>query len=311
MLIAYCNTTLRSKQKEESAKLLCLLIEASSGASSTLIKPYAGPLLSVLLRTASAKDTNPAVASYCLACLGELARVSGEEISPSVDKIMALIMEMLADQTSSLKRDAALKTLGQVASNTGAVIEPYHKYPHLLAMLMRFLKTEKSQNIRRETIRTMGMLGALDPYKHKLLHDETDEQDADASGARVTDVQLLMNAPGTSPDEFYQTVTINALVNVLADPTLTNNHWSATEAVMLIFTTQGLKCVPYLGQVCMRVFKAFVCGADCFANRSYRRSWESFGSRLPACRRHISISSHCWSGSSRLIFGITWASCSI
>lgn len=83
----------------------------------------------------------------------------------------------------------------------------------------------------------------------QLLHDETDEQDADASGARVTDVQLLMNAPGTAPDEFYQTVTINALVNVLADPTLTNNHWSATEAVMLIFTTQGLKCVPYLGQV--------------------------------------------------------------
>jgi FKBP12-rapamycin complex-associated protein len=133
-----------------------------------LIKPYAGPLLSVLLRTASAKDTNPAVASYCLACLGELARVGGEEISPSVDKIMALIMEMLADQTSSLKRDAALKTLGQVASNTGAVIEPYQKYPHLLAMLMRFLKTEKSQNIRRETIRTMGMLGALDPYRHKV-----------------------------------------------------------------------------------------------------------------------------------------------
>jgi phosphatidylinositol kinase/protein kinase (PI-3 family) len=58
-----------------------------------------------------------------------------------------------------------------------------------------------------------------------------------------------MNAPPTAPDEFYQTVTINALVNVLADPTLTNNHWSATEAVMLIFTTQGLKCVPYLGQV--------------------------------------------------------------
>jgi len=79
-----------------------------------------------------------------------------------------LIMEMLSDQTSSLKRDAALKTLGQVASNTGAVIEPYQKYPHLLGMLMRFLKTEKSQNIRRETIRTMGMLGALDPYRHKV-----------------------------------------------------------------------------------------------------------------------------------------------
>lgn len=152
------------KQKEESARLLCLLI----GASTSLIKPYAPPMLSVLLKTASAKDSSPAVTSYCLACLGELARVGGEEIAPSVDRIMALIMEMLADQTSTLKRDAALRALGQVASNTGMVIEPYHKYPQLLGLLIRFLKTEKNQTIRRETIRTMGILGALDPYKHRV-----------------------------------------------------------------------------------------------------------------------------------------------
>jgi FKBP12-rapamycin complex-associated protein len=152
------------KQKEESARLLCLLI----GASTSLIKPYAPPMLSVLLKTASAKDSSPAVTSYCLACLGELARVGGEEIAPSVDRIMALIMEMLADQTSTLTRDAALKALGQVASNTGMVIEPYQKYPQLLGLLIRFLKTEKNQTIRRETIRTMGILGALDPYKHRV-----------------------------------------------------------------------------------------------------------------------------------------------
>lgn len=125
-------------------------------------------MLSVLLKTASAKDSSPAVTSYCLACLGELARVGGEEIAPSVDRIMALIMEMLADQTSTLKRDAALKALGQVASNTGMVIEPYTKYPQLLGLLIRFLKTEKNQTIRRETIRTMGILGALDPFKHRV-----------------------------------------------------------------------------------------------------------------------------------------------
>jgi FKBP12-rapamycin complex-associated protein len=130
-------------------------------------------MLSVLLKTASAKDSSPAVTSYCLACLGELARVGGEEIAPSVDRIMALIMEMLADQTSTLKRDAALKALGQVASNTGMVIEPYHKYPQLLGLLIRFLKTEKNQTIRRETIRTMGILGALDPYKHRVSISDT------------------------------------------------------------------------------------------------------------------------------------------
>ncbi|GHJ88255.1 hypothetical protein NliqN6_4657 [Naganishia liquefaciens] len=244
-LITELEYTTARKQKEESARLLCLLI----GASTSLIKPYAPPMLSVLLKTASAKDSSPAVTSYCLACLGELARVGGEEIAPSVDRIMALIMEMLADQTSTLTRDAALKTLGQVASNTGMVIEPYQKYPQLLGLLIRFLKTEKNQTIRRETIRTMGILGALDPYKHRILHDTTADPDADQSGAKVTDVMLLMNSGGTSPDEFYQRVAINALVQVLHDPTNTTHHWAAVEALMLIFKTQGLKCVSYLPQI--------------------------------------------------------------
>ncbi|KAJ9098776.1 hypothetical protein QFC19_006252 [Naganishia cerealis] len=244
-LITELEYTTAIKQKEESARLLCLLI----GASTSLIKPYAPPMLSVLLKTASAKDSSPAVTSYCLACLGELARVGGEEIAPSVDRIMALIMEMLADQTSTLKRDAALKALGQVASNTGMVIEPYQKYPQLLGLLIRFLKTEKNQTIRRETIRTMGILGALDPFKHRMLHDTTADPDADQSGSKVTDVMLLMNSGGVSPDEFYQRVAINSLVQVLHDPTNTTHHWAAVEALMLIFKTQGLKCVSYLPQI--------------------------------------------------------------
>jgi FKBP12-rapamycin complex-associated protein len=82
-----------------------------------------------------------------------------------------------------------------------------------------------------------------------MLHDTTADPDADQSGAKVTDVMLLMNSSGTSPDEFYQRVAINALVQVLHDPTNTTHHWAAVEALMLIFKTQGLKCVSYLPQV--------------------------------------------------------------
>ncbi len=153
-----------AKQKEESARLLCLLI----GASSSLIKPYAGPMLSVLLEIATAKDSNAAVAAHCVACLGELARVGGDVIGSSVPQIMQLVIDMLSDQSSAAKRDAALKTLGQVASNTGCVNDPYQTYPNLLGILMRLLQTEKSSAVRRETIRAMGILGALDSYRHKV-----------------------------------------------------------------------------------------------------------------------------------------------
>jgi FKBP12-rapamycin complex-associated protein len=76
-----------------------------------------------------------------------------------------------------------------------------------------------------------------------MLHDTTADPDADQSGVKVTDVMLLMNSGGVSPDEFYQRVAINSLV------TNTTHHWAAVEALMLIFKTQGLKCVSYLPQV--------------------------------------------------------------
>ena len=47
------------------------------------------------------------------------------------------------------------------------MIEPYFKYPNLLEILFSFLKTEQTAGIRREVIRVLGLLGALDPYKRK------------------------------------------------------------------------------------------------------------------------------------------------
>jgi len=88
-----------------------------------------------------------------LGALGELARVGGEDLIPYLDDLMPLIIDTLQDQSSTTKRDAALKTLGQLASNTGFVIEPYLKYPSLLNILLNILKTEQqSPSIRRETL---------------------------------------------------------------------------------------------------------------------------------------------------------------
>jgi FKBP12-rapamycin complex-associated protein len=201
------------------------------------------------MRTAGAPDTPSSVVAQCLISLGELARVAGEEITSEVDKILNLVIEMLSDQSSTHKRDAALKTLGQVASNTGAVITPYLDHPQLLGALFRLLRTEVSPHIRLETIRTMGMLGALDPFKHKLLQGGADDPNAETSGPRVTDITLLMNINTPSNDEYYQTVVVNSLVGVLQDTSLTSHHYAAVESVMLIFRTQRLRCVSFLPQV--------------------------------------------------------------
>lgn len=138
------------------------------GAAAGLVKSYAPTILSVLLRTASSLDSSIGVQAECLKCIGELARVAGEELVPSVRAILDLVIEMLNDQSSPAKRDTALKTLGQIASNTGEVIKPYTDYPQLMGVLFRFLRMEANSSVRQETIKTIGMLGALDPFKHKV-----------------------------------------------------------------------------------------------------------------------------------------------
>jgi FKBP12-rapamycin complex-associated protein len=95
----------------------------------------------------------------------------------------------------------------------------------------------------------MGMLGALDPFRHKLLQGGIDDPNAETSGPRVTDITLLMNISTPSNDDYYQTVVVNSLVSVLNDPTMKELHYEAIQAVMLIFRSQQLRSVNFLPQV--------------------------------------------------------------
>lgn len=141
--------------------MLTLLV----GATQRLIKPYALPMLSVLLQKAN--DNNPTVAANVLMCLGELVCVGAEDAMPHVPDLMQVIINRLSDP-SLIKRDAALHTLGQVCSSTGYVITPLIDYPQLLPLLGRILRTEVSQLVRREVVKVLGILGALDPYRRKV-----------------------------------------------------------------------------------------------------------------------------------------------
>ena len=66
-----------------------------------------------------------------------------------------------------IKRNAALHTLGQVCSSTGYVVDPLIDHPQLLQILSRILRSEPKSAVRREVIKVLGILGALDPYRRK------------------------------------------------------------------------------------------------------------------------------------------------
>lgn len=152
----------KARNKQESTRLISHLVNSTT----RLIKPYVRPVVDVLLPRVSDEDEN--VAATALTAIGDLSTVGGEDMERYLPELMKLIIANLRDYGSTAKRNAALKALGQIAGSTGYVIEPYIQHPELLTILMNIVKIEPPGPVRRETIRLMGILGALDPYRHQV-----------------------------------------------------------------------------------------------------------------------------------------------
>jgi FKBP12-rapamycin complex-associated protein len=224
------------RHREESAKLLGTLISNAP----RLVLPYVETILKVLLP--KARDPSPGVAAKVLTAIGELAFVGTLALLPFVDELMHVIMETLVDQSSQSKREAALKTLGNLASNTGWVMEPYLQYPMLLDIIIGILKTEQLGSMRRETVKVMGVLGALDPYRHKITSTR--------EGIKTSQIDTFdFLAVSPSSDDYYPIIAINTLMTILRDGSLSVHHTAVVTAVMYIFKTLGLKCVTFLPNV--------------------------------------------------------------
>jgi FKBP12-rapamycin complex-associated protein len=70
-----------------------------------------------------------------------------------------------------------------------------------------------------------------------------------ADAQAVTDVSLLMGGLTPSDDQYYPTVVLTTLMNLLKDPSNLSLHQNIMDAVMNIYTTMGLQCVTFLNQV--------------------------------------------------------------
>src|SRR5690606_4534354 len=132
-----------------------------------LIKPYVSTILKVLIGKIT--DNNPTVSACVLDTTGKLALVGGEDMMQFMDQLLPLVIETIQDQSSSFKRKVAIRTLGQLIQSTGYVITPYKKYPKLLNLLLNTLKGEEEWSVRREVMKVLGIIGAIDPYKHKNI----------------------------------------------------------------------------------------------------------------------------------------------
>ncbi|CAI5736118.1 unnamed protein product [Peronospora destructor] len=164
-----------SRGKEEGALLIgCLLRSASQ-----LAQPYVLPILRVLMKNLredserrSHNRSTVSVSKAILATLGDLAEVGAQELTPYLGQLLPDVIDEMRDSSNPQILQVAIKTLGQLVSSTGYVVLPYHEYPELLDLLCQALQKsgDAFESLRVEAGRTIGVLGALDPYNLRLFH---------------------------------------------------------------------------------------------------------------------------------------------
>ena len=105
-------------------------------------------------------------------------------------------------------------------------------------------------------MRVLGLLGALDPHKHK--QSQNMDQKSTVKDFHSSDVKhagkeesndALIALAGGNPEELYPTVAIAALMHILKDQSLVQHHHLVIQSLAYIFKSLGIKSVPYLSQI--------------------------------------------------------------
>ncbi|KAJ5072007.1 serine/threonine-protein kinase tor [Anaeramoeba ignava] len=152
--------------KEQSVILIVNLIQSTH----QLVVPYCESILNVFVpklhQELQLNVSEPTVTEHLLLVIGALFEAGGSRLKKYVDDLFPFLLDSLQNQNLSI-REAALHTLGQLIQSTGYVVEPYEKFPRLLSLLFKTIKSERDMGIKREALKVMGIVGALDPYQQK------------------------------------------------------------------------------------------------------------------------------------------------
>lgn len=165
-------------------------------------------------------------------------------------------------QSSDAKLETGVRTLGLLIENTGHVILPYLDHPQLLSTLLEILQKANTSvwSLRREALRTLGILGAIDPYRQTTIAQSRKLMSSATRGAGLLTITgigvekrgtplVILPSSVSDPEDYYPTVAVVALLRILAEPSLTMHHNQVLTAIVWIFRSLGARCVSFLHQV--------------------------------------------------------------
>lgn len=237
--------------RQDSAELLGTMIDSAQ----QLVKPYARAIAKVLLpklkeQINQRQSEDVLLETKLLSTIGKLSGVAGKDMIPFLPELLPLILRFLGDKFSQTRRAVALKSLSQLIQNTQTVVSPYNDHQLLLSRILSSFESSQSWEIRREAMRTLGIIGALDPFQHRMnsLNGNTSQNSSEI--AFKHEMASNLNNSATVADNYYPSIALNALTLMLNDHGLNVYHSEVLRIMVQILHSLGSKgSVPFLSTV--------------------------------------------------------------
>ncbi|CAD7701599.1 unnamed protein product [Ostreobium quekettii] len=274
---------------EQICKVLtCLLEDEGNKASNRLLLPQTAAVPEGVHWTAG-----NGVITTVLETAGTLAEHASRHLVDAgiMDKLCSLVVDAIRDKDCQNKQVQAVKTLGKIVANTGDVVHSYHKAPWLLPQLLDMLQVD-DPSVRREVVKLMGIICALDPSMHKKIQAKASgEGRLELEGVRPirrgqdpglsestsydrsrvlgwggssldTNAVELLPAPGIAPnsEESYSIIAMNALLRILKQPAMVMYHRDVVRTLGTITNSLSMSSVPYLKKLIPKWCKAIDSG---------------------------------------------------
>jgi FKBP12-rapamycin complex-associated protein len=180
--------------RETAIRLLIVFL--TSDALHRLVHPY----ISTIISSLPLRGVAPRLASVSLEALGKLAEVEQSNMLPWVDTLFPSILDSVQDYSSATQQATSFRALGQIAGSTGYVITPYLRYPQLLPLASAVLPGTRRAPwaLRREVMRTLGILGAIDPQRYTSVISKSRKRGGWGGGYFVEDEAEMNSSVGSS-----------------------------------------------------------------------------------------------------------------
>ena len=261
--------------QEQSSQLLACLITNTP----ILVKPYYEPILDTLIPKLQDSTTPVGVILSVLQAIAMQARVSQSEMRCYSTKLIPILRDSIQDSSSNStdKTIMVIWTLGELLEHTRYVLEPTFQRPQMMDILYSFLKIELHQAIRLQSIRVLGLLGALDPHKYLAYHHKLklEAQSINNIGnISLNNIDLQQNVLGNLTSEiwvstasgqledFYPQVAIRCLLRILNDASLSTFHLEAAMSLPLILEYLDEKAPQYVKLILPTILPVIELNAD-------------------------------------------------